>query len=313
MATRTGLQTHHDLPGICTFGPVPIPGLHFYDSKTLTSAQLRSQLARQGTGATYCVHSLRHILTGQQFLDWNQHEPDDQLIYVELLHTVDDDTPQRTQDLWLLRVDPKTGSVSPHNNDEDVWDLDSLINPDPQDTVFNDPIPHHEAMAIAREALGIHSDHRDFSDARALEQAMPAVAAAVTNFLVHRSTGPPTRLTRTTRPTPTTSPSAGPWKLWTGPTAAPASPTPASTSASTHNSTPTSSSTSSASLPQPTSTWPATSSAITPRLPSAASSDSPAPPKPTSTSATSPPRPPDLTADTPTRPSKEQTLSEASP
>ena len=189
MPTRTGLKTHHDLPGICTFGPVPIPGLHFYNAKTLTSAQLRSQIALQGTGATYCVHfhSLRHILTGQQLLDWNQHEPDDQLIYVELLHTVEGNTPQRTQDLWILRVDPKTGSVSPHDNDEDVWDLDSLINPDPEDTAFHDPIPNHEAMAIARRALDIRSADRDFSDAHALEQAMPAVAAAVTNFLVHRS------------------------------------------------------------------------------------------------------------------------------
>ena len=42
-------------------------------------------------------------------------------------------------------------------------------------------------MAIARRALDIRSADRDFSDAHALEQAMLAVAAAVTNFLVHRS------------------------------------------------------------------------------------------------------------------------------
>ena len=92
MPTRTGFFTHHDLPGICTHGPVAVPGLHPYDTVPLTADQPH---------ATFCLHfhSTPTVLTADDISAWLDQNGDTGTdpVYADTLHPVPDDTRQRPQ------------------------------------------------------------------------------------------------------------------------------------------------------------------------------------------------------------------------
>ena len=179
MPTATGYYTHHDIPGICTFGDTPVPGLHPYDSTTLTSGQLRTRLQEQHP--RWCVHfgSTRTVMDHDEATAWAS-DDDDQLLYVELMHPVNPDAPQRPSDLWLLTVDAQSGELRCDDEPNDrVWDTENLGN-----TWGNESHPlWAEAKDVAREIADRRSADRDLSDHRALETALHTVTSGVTQLL----------------------------------------------------------------------------------------------------------------------------------
>lgn len=187
MTTATGLYTHFDLPGICTDGPHPVPGLHYYDAPTLNASDLLEMIDAAPGAASWCMHygSTRLIYDGPEILEWLRSMTPDTPVYAEHLHPVAADTPQRPQDMWLLRIDARTGHASPDGLAEDPgaspWDCSHLTGgngvPNPDHPLFG------KARSAALEAVITRRDSRDLSDGRALAQAMPTTVAAALQYL----------------------------------------------------------------------------------------------------------------------------------
>ena len=127
MTAHTGSLTHHDLPGICTHGPAPVPGLHPYDTDPLTAGELRATTGDQ-PDTTFCLHfhSTRTILTGDDIIHWldsTDQRPTPSPSSPTSSTRSHDDTPQRPEDLWLVTVDPDPGAVTADESgpDHTIW------------------------------------------------------------------------------------------------------------------------------------------------------------------------------------------------
>ena len=188
IATRTGFHTHHDLPAICNHGPTPIPGLHHYDTITLTAGEVRAELAQNpdGAGQTYCshFHSTRTILSTQDLLHYVDGDADEQHVYIELIHPVPANTRQRPEDLWLLHIDARTGAVTPQDSDQDVWDTTNFTAP------TDNPEQADLARTIAEGAVTVRSQERRLTDRAALAKAMPTITAAAQTGLAYTGADP---------------------------------------------------------------------------------------------------------------------------
>ena len=184
MPTQTGLFTHHDLPGICTHGQVPVPGLHPYDTDPLTARQLRSSVADR-PDTTFCMHfhSTRQVITGDEITNWldSTATPDSDPVYANSLHPVDDDTPQRAQDLWLVTVNPNTGEVTADYSGDDhaIWN--------PLHEVDAHPDGPATITAAAREltdqVIANRATERDLSNRRALADARREIETTAADML----------------------------------------------------------------------------------------------------------------------------------
>ena len=88
---------------------------------------------------------------------------------------------QRPQDLWLLRVDARSGEVSTTHEPSDTWDWHHITGgadaPDPAHPLYP------RARSAAMEAAITRGDHRSLSDRHALAQARSVAAAAALDYL----------------------------------------------------------------------------------------------------------------------------------
>ena len=122
--------TSHDLPGICTHGPTPPRMESLYE----TGLPLMQADAVAGVldpnQRTYCVHlrSCREICSHEQVHEMAHGPQPGPTTYIDHVHPVPGDTPQRTQDLWLRRLSQDGRTVIVDHSGSTVWDTISLLN-----------------------------------------------------------------------------------------------------------------------------------------------------------------------------------------
>ena len=185
MTTTTGLHTHFDLPGICTDAPHPVPGLDHMNIPKLTAGDmLRILTAEDAAGAaSWCLHyaSTRLSYQGTELRQWAESMEPGCPVYAEHLHPTGRPVWQRPQDLWLLRIDARTGEVSATHEPGDTWAWHHITGgadaPDPAHPLYP------QARSAAVEAVITRAGHRSLSDRRALDQARPVAAAAALDYL----------------------------------------------------------------------------------------------------------------------------------
>lgn len=188
MTNSTGYHTHFDLPGICTDAPQPVPGLHPYDASILNAGDLCSIMAATDGASSWCMHfgSTRLVYEGPELSEWLHSMPPETPVYAEHLHPSDLPAWQRPQDMWLLRIDARTGEVSIDAQPGDPWGWQHLTGgadaPDPDDPMLPQARSAALQAAIARRAARTMDDHA------ALNQARPIAEAAALEHL--RTFGP---------------------------------------------------------------------------------------------------------------------------
>ena len=192
MPTTTGHLTHFDLPGICTDGQQPVPGLHPYDAPHLYAGDVQGAIDGR-PDETWCVHygSTRTVLTTAELDDWTEDMEPELPLYFDHLHTVPNGTPQRPQDLWLLRNDARTGAVSADSGDFQPWQTAQLTTCDGRDedgqplhsAAQDDPELRRRALSAALEATKQGRQSGKIRDRTALAEAVATAEAAAVAHL----------------------------------------------------------------------------------------------------------------------------------
>ena len=175
--------TSHDLPGICTHGPTPprMDALYEAGLPLMTADAVAGVL--DPNQRTYCVH-LRSCREIRSYEDVHQLAFGPQpgpTTYIDHVHPVPGDTPQRTEDLWLRRLSQDGRTVIVDHSGSTVWDTISLLNNAAAENVRD----RRRATALVHHALSLRSQERDFSNHRALAYAMPMARLAALQQLQH--------------------------------------------------------------------------------------------------------------------------------
>ena len=161
-----------------------MPGLHPHNADPLTAGQLRAAVTGQ-PNASFCLHyhSTRSTLTAEDITNWVDQSTGDNNdpVYVDTVHPVPGDTPQRPQDLWIAIVNARTRAVTTDHATDDVVLWDQLHGHDGHP---GGPAPiTDEARTLTRQVITDRSAAPDFSNGRALAQALPQVEAAADHAL----------------------------------------------------------------------------------------------------------------------------------
>ena len=176
--------TSHDLPGICTHGPKPPRMESLYE----TGLPLMQADAVAGVldpnQRTYCVHlrSCREICSYERVHEMAHGPQPGPTTYIDHVHPVPGDTPQRTQDLWLRKLSQDGRTVIVDHSGSTVWETMSLLN----NAANEGARDRRRAHALAHHALFLRSKERDFSNPQALAYAMPLARLAALQQLQHQ-------------------------------------------------------------------------------------------------------------------------------
>ena len=158
--------TSHDLPGICTHGP-KLPKM---DALYETGLPLMQADAVAGVldpnQRTYCVHlrSCREICSYERVHEMAHGPQPGPTTYIDHVHPVPGDIPQRTQYLWLRKLSQDGRTVIVDHSGNTVWDTISLLN----NAAAERARDRRRAHALAHHALALRSKERDFSNHQAL-------------------------------------------------------------------------------------------------------------------------------------------------